>query len=47
MLMAFPKRRRIRQLGWFVAIWVASVAALLFAALVFRGIMAAAGLTEK
>jgi hypothetical protein len=39
------KRRWLRQLGWLIAIWAGSVTALGLVALVFRAIMAAAGLT--
>jgi len=38
-------RLRLQQVGWLIAIWTASVAALALAAIIFRGIMAAAGLT--
>ncbi|MBR0646509.1 DUF2474 domain-containing protein [Plastoroseomonas hellenica] len=39
------KPRRLRQLGWLVAIWAASVVALAIVALLFRAIMGMAGLT--
>jgi Protein of unknown function (DUF2474) len=45
MQLVVVKQRWIRQVGWLIAIWAGSVAALALAALVFRAIMAAAGLT--
>jgi hypothetical protein len=39
------KQRWIRQVGWLIAIWSGSVTALALAPLLFRAIMASAGLT--
>jgi hypothetical protein len=38
-------RGKLRQIGWFVAIWAASVVGLAILALLFRLFMASAGLT--
>jgi len=35
----------LRQIGWFVALWAASVVGLAIVALLFRMVMASAGLT--
>jgi Protein of unknown function (DUF2474) len=45
MLLSVSKHRWLRQVGWLVAIWAASVTMLALAALVFRAVMSAAGLT--
>jgi hypothetical protein len=41
-----PRFVRLRQIGWLVLIWTASVAALAVAAWLLRGVMTRVGMTR-